>query len=278
MSLTIDQYRSLYGEILRIFPTFPDLAIFTRLALNENLVAISGEGSLNTVVFNLINWVEANDKTFDFVQSGQQTRPGSLILRTLMIQLSYEMPTPGNSFPVMDSRPPLFSSIRTVRPNLKMAGVGIQDGKDFYLSGQQIVIEHGARRGSTTLKFDITNPNYLEMRLGDVFVDVLHFQRVKVTRIDPPDPGMAPGGIFGAGANFQHYDCIIKSDLSSYSCKRLSDKYDYVKLSKGELECIVVYVYILDVGIYDLGVTIEYFLGGQAHKARIGTVTEVGAF
>lgn len=54
--------KRLEQALLAAFPTRSDLARMIRVGLDENLEAITGAGSLQTIVFELVGWANAHGK------------------------------------------------------------------------------------------------------------------------------------------------------------------------------------------------------------------------
>ncbi|MGI8588543.1 MAG: ATP-binding protein [Chloroflexia bacterium] len=75
--LTGPQYRRLCGILLSAFPSKSDLAELVRFRLDERLDAIAGGDDTKAVVFNLIDWAEANGRLEDLLKGAAAERPKS---------------------------------------------------------------------------------------------------------------------------------------------------------------------------------------------------------
>ena len=72
MSLTGSQFQQLQQALLSAFPTYPALKQMVQFDLDQNLDAIAGTGSLTAVVFQLIEWAEAQGKTEELVKKAHK--------------------------------------------------------------------------------------------------------------------------------------------------------------------------------------------------------------
>lgn len=118
------------------------------------------------------------------------------------------------------------------------------------------------------LSFDITNPNALELRVVAIYVDVLEYTAVSVIATHP---------VLSVGET-RRFFCNIKPQSGSYRCTLLSDKYDFVKIARGELESFGINVNTVEPGIYKLGLSIEYLIAGKVEKTEIGKLDRLVGF
>jgi hypothetical protein len=109
------------------------------------------------------------------------------------------------------------------------------------------------------LTFDVTNPNELDMRLVRFFVDVAEFTDVNISRIYTGD--------LGGGAIIRRFTCEIGSRVARFECVQVSDDFDYIRLSSGEMETFRIDVTAPTEGVYRLRLAIEYSIAGE-----IGTI------
>lgn len=121
------------------------------------------------------------------------------------------------------------------------------------------------------LTLDVTNPNDLDMRLVGFFVDVTEFTDVNISRVCAGD--------LGGGAMVRRFTCEIGSRVARYECVQVSDDFDYIRLSSGEMETVRIDVTAPAEGVYCLRLAVEYSIAGE-----IGTIEadddiqEVGFF
>jgi hypothetical protein len=118
------------------------------------------------------------------------------------------------------------------------------------------------------LEFDIINLSKLEIRIIDIYVDVLKYYSVNVLEIHP---------LMSAGTT-RRYFCDLSSTCDSYKCIQLSKGYDFIKLSSGELEHIGINVNTTIEGVYKLGASILYSLLGEQRRVKVGELEEAVGF
>lgn len=118
------------------------------------------------------------------------------------------------------------------------------------------------------IKFDITNPNYSEMRIANIYIEVIEYHRVTILKTTP----------VAAGGNIREFFCDINPELKVYTAKPLISNFDYVKLSQGELEYFGVNINTTIPGIYRLKVSFDYSIGGIIKHKEVGTTDEIGFF
>jgi hypothetical protein len=119
------------------------------------------------------------------------------------------------------------------------------------------------------LTFDMTNPQQMEMRVQDISVEVLDYHEVDILEVSPT---------LSAGKT-RWYFCNIKPNLGIYPCVQLSNEFDYIKLSYGELEHFSIYVNTITEGIYKLRVKMTVSVAGKVQDVIVGDVQEeVGFF
>jgi hypothetical protein len=106
-----------------------------------------------------------------------------------------------------------------------------------------------------SLVFDITNPNEMDMRIIEIYVDVIRFIPIDIVGVWEGDKG--------GGMMFREYGCDIESDIRRYRCFQISEGFDYIRLSPGEMESFRVYVVAEQEGIYQMRLAIKYSIGGD---------------
>ena len=73
-------YLEFQEALLSAFPDYDKLEQMLRYQIDENLIAIAGDGALNTVVFNLIKWAEANGQLDKLIEGARISNPGNRAL------------------------------------------------------------------------------------------------------------------------------------------------------------------------------------------------------
>jgi hypothetical protein len=121
------------------------------------------------------------------------------------------------------------------------------------------------------LTLDVTNPNELDMRLVRFFVDVTEFTDVIISRVYTGD--------LGGGAIIRRFTCQIGSRVARYECVQVSDDFDYIRLSSGEMETFRIDVTAPAEGVYRLRLTLEYSIAGEIGTIEADdNIQEIGFF
>lgn len=77
MKLTGEQREQLHKALLSAFPTHDDLKMMVSFKLGKNLYHITGEGSLEKVVFELISWAETHGQLDELITQAHVANPGN---------------------------------------------------------------------------------------------------------------------------------------------------------------------------------------------------------
>ena len=75
--LSATLYKEFQDALISAFPSFDTFEQMVRYQMSENLIAIAGDGVLNTVVFNLIKWAEANGQLDKLIEGARISNPGN---------------------------------------------------------------------------------------------------------------------------------------------------------------------------------------------------------
>jgi hypothetical protein len=119
------------------------------------------------------------------------------------------------------------------------------------------------------LDFDVTSRSQLEARIVAIYVDVRSYHAVQIEELSPLE----------SAGETRRYFCSIMPKPGSYECRELSGEYDFIKLSPGELEHIGISTNTAAEGVYELGVSLIYSLGGKRERVQVGELTQpVGFF
>jgi len=117
------------------------------------------------------------------------------------------------------------------------------------------------------LKFDVTNPNAMEMRIAKVEVEVRSYGRLQHMQSTP---------LASAGFTRQFF-CDLSSKPGLYPCKSLGN-FDFIKLGRGELEDLGLNVNTREAGLYELVVWVDYAISSERKRVKVGDVGESVAF
>jgi hypothetical protein len=119
------------------------------------------------------------------------------------------------------------------------------------------------------LGFDVTNTTELDLRIADLYVEVVQSLPVSVLETAP---------LASAGKAFKYF-CNLSGERGFYRVEGADDDFEFVKLAKGELERIEVNVNSRDVGVYFLAIWADYSIGAEKRRVLIGRVPEpIGFF
>lgn len=87
MKLTKDQRKRLHEALLDAFPTQAILAKLLSFELDVNLAVVAGNGPLDGVVLNVIEWADSQGRTEDLINAARATVP----LNTLLQEVASEI-------------------------------------------------------------------------------------------------------------------------------------------------------------------------------------------
>lgn len=169
---------------------------------------------------------------------------------------------------------PIFSPIEVDIPYgfIVRATHKNQKDREFFVNAQSTSEVEGvpsSKAQDICLIFDMTNPQQMEMRMQDIYVEVLDYHEVDILEVSPT---------LSAGKT-RKYFCNIKPNLGIYPCVQLSNEFDYIKLSYGELEHFGISVNTITEGIYKLRVKMTFSVAGEVQGVIVGDVQEeVGFF
>jgi hypothetical protein len=161
-------------------------------------------------------------------------------------------------------QPPIFGQFFRWT-NRVMDAVDIDTGEK-YCGVETYSLLYGA-----SFTFDISNPNQLDLRVVRLYVDVLKFIAVNIIGVWQGD--------MGGGMRVREFGCQIKPAVGSYNCQQISDGFDYIKLSFGEMEAFRINVGVVKTGIYHLRLGVEYSVGGKMNRIEADDqIQEIGVF
>jgi hypothetical protein len=112
------------------------------------------------------------------------------------------------------------------------------------------------------LSFDVTNHDSSEMRIGNIYVDVIKYNQIYNPKI------IQKFGVRKTIGNF----CNIGPAIGSYKCKTLLDDDEYIYLPPKESEHLSINVNTDVQGIYQLRISLDYVIDGETHRIVVGQV------
>jgi hypothetical protein len=124
--------------------------------------------------------------------------------------------------------------------------------------------------GGVLLAFDVTNPNQLDMRIVGFCLDMLEYTNVDFVDIWKWSQG--------GGATYHEFSCTVEPKIGSYRCAQLTEGFDYVKLSCGELDAFRIKVKTGVQGVYRLRLRMQYSIGGRIDGVAIDDDVKVIGF
>lgn len=98
MRLTGEQCRRLTDAIVKALRKKPVVERVVRFGLDEDLDAIVGGDNLTDIVFNLVMWVESQERLEDLVVEARRENPGNLLLKAVskeVFSTTLEVPQEG---------------------------------------------------------------------------------------------------------------------------------------------------------------------------------------
>jgi hypothetical protein len=136
----------------------------------------------------------------------------------------------------------------------------------FYVSAEPIGIAPSEQ--DFILNFDITNPNNMEMRIKDIYINVVDYCQIENVTIAP----------YAAAGHTRQYFCNIEPEIRSYRCLKNNNSYDYIKLSSKELENFGIHVKSNTTGIYRLQISLDYSYGSNIGRIISNVPEPIGFF
>lgn len=164
-----------------------------------------------------------------------------------------------------DIAPPLFGRISMSPLYAWMHGVDSKDAERHFIAPRAYPL---GLSQNIRLDFDITNPNEIDMRIIGFRVLVIEYVDVEVLDI------WARG--IGGGVSLRKYDCEIKPSIGCYDCGKVSEGFDFIRLSKGELEVFSIELQVDAPGLYRIQVEADYSIGGKTERRLVnGDVIDI---
>lgn len=152
MSLSGQQKKKLQEALIDAFPNIVSLEQMLSYELDRNLRAIAGEGSLQGIVFTLIQTANSNGWVEDLVSAAYRFNPGNLLLKSIQQEfLTNYSETPPVTPPKIPSEP----RIEQV-PLLSELGINYSKLRDFLASErwkdadnetEMLILEASNRKG-----------------------------------------------------------------------------------------------------------------------------------
>lgn len=122
-----------------------------------------------------------------------------------------------------------------------------------------------------SLYFQITNPNTMELKIDEVYVNLLkYFPIENVTLGD---------SVCSVSALTRGYSCDINTKEGLYICKKAFPEDSFIKIPHNELEWYKIDLNARSPGIYFLGICLNYSIGSEANEIFINdTYQKIGFF
>ena len=77
----------------------------------------------------------------------------------------------------------------------------------------------------------------------------------------------------------REFGCEIESSIGRYYCHQISEDFDYIRLSSGEMEAFRINVNPVREGIYRLRLGMEYSIGGKIKTFEAdNNILDIGVF
>jgi hypothetical protein len=190
----------------------------------------------------------------------------------LMMTLHVGKPaTAGGSLETTTRGPLLFGDIEVDLPYGYFMSATSADGtREFEVYAQPARVIRpplDLHAQDIVLSFDVTNPNHLDVRAVDLFVEVLDFVPVTVRQTNPVE----------AAGEIRPFFCNIRNAKGIYKAEKVGD-FDFIKLRNGELERFAIHVNTPDPGVYSLAIQLKYAIGAESYRTTVGRVPRLVGF
>ncbi|MBI4910728.1 MAG: trypsin-like peptidase domain-containing protein [Acidobacteria bacterium] len=159
MQLTGKQAKALCEAMLEAFPSYAALKGMVRFELDAKLAVIAGEGKLDDVVLNLVEWAEAQDRVDDLLAGAITGNAANKRLKQVAFEVIHTSPTPAKpegrfeakvlkqvlTLPFEESRALQDACARAVGRfeiplgNPRVGGTAFLIGKDLVLTNRHVV-------------------------------------------------------------------------------------------------------------------------------------------
>lgn len=125
--------------------------------------------------------------------------------------------------------------------------------------------------GGISIYFQITNPNSMEMKIDDVYINLLKYYPIENATIGDQ--------LCLVTSPTRGYSCSINTKEGLYKCEKLFPEDVFIKLPQYELEYYRINLYARSPGIYLLGVCLDYSIGSETNRIFINDISEkIGFF
>jgi hypothetical protein len=119
-----------------------------------------------------------------------------------------------------------------------------------------------------TLSFDVTNPDSMDMRIGNIYVNVIEYSSIVNPNIIHK---------FSVRKTIGNL-CNIEPSIDSYKCKTLLNDTEYIYLAPTTSEHFAINVNTDMPGIYQLRIDLDYAIGRETKRCVVGDVPEIIGF
>jgi hypothetical protein len=119
-----------------------------------------------------------------------------------------------------------------------------------------------------TLCFDVSNPNDMHMRIGNIYANVLDYNSIRNPKIIEN---------FGVKKT-RGYFCNIEPKIGSYKCIQTLNDNEFIDLAPGDLEHFAIDVRTDTPGIYKMRIDLDYVIGSETNSIIVGDLPEMIGF
>ncbi|SRR6266404_1621694 len=162
-------------------------------------------------------------------------------------------------------QPPIVGRLWLTGSTLSMSGVSnTNPARSFSVRA------HPLDEPPIKLQFDVTNPNKLDLKIDRFFIDVIDFANVEINKV---------WIWLGAGMPIRKFECTIMPEIGRYECVKISEGFEYIRLSNGEMESFGIEIRTGTEGLYRLRLSMEYSIGEVSQQIELDDkVEEIGFF
>lgn len=117
--------------------------------------------------------------------------------------------------------------------------------------------------GPITFDFDLINPNNLDMRINNIYIENSYFEGER-----PENATIISLLTMGPKKNI-NYCCDLIPINGTHKCEPLERDFDYIKISSKELEHFVIGINSSTPGIYMVNLIVEYSFASETKRIAI---------
>lgn len=119
-----------------------------------------------------------------------------------------------------------------------------------------------------TLSFDVSNPNSMHMRIGNIYINIIKYNSTGNSKIIENFGVKKTRGFF----------CSIEPEIGSYKCIQTLNDDEFIDLAPGELEHFAINANTDTPGVYQMEISLDYAIGSETNSIIVGDMPEMIGF